>query len=56
MAGTSKPDDPSQEEPDIPGPLPELPSLDPINGPADEDSDDGERNGDVRPLVQPGTQ
>lgn len=30
MAGTSRPEDPASEKIDIPGPLPELPELDPV--------------------------
>ncbi len=56
MSGTSKPQDPSSEELDIPGPLPELPELDPVP----EDGSPAEHKGpspDDLPFVPPpGTQ
>ena len=30
MTGTSKPDDPKPDDPELPGPLPELPELDSV--------------------------
>ena len=53
MSDTPKP---SEQPPDIPGPLPELPSLDPLE-PAENDtpSDEPLPLGDM-PIVQPGTQ
>jgi hypothetical protein len=30
MAGTSKPENPKLDDPELPGPLPEVPELDPV--------------------------
>ena len=56
MSDTPKPESSPEELPDVPGPLPELPSLDPRE-PADngEPSDDSPSPAEV-PFVQPGTQ
>lgn len=53
MSDTPKPSD---QPPDVPGPLPELPSLDPLE-PLEEDTpaDAPAHPGHV-PIVQPGTQ
>jgi hypothetical protein len=56
MSGTSKPEDPRQEEPDVRGPLPELPELDPVpedGSPADHK---GPAPDDVPYVPPPGTQ
>ncbi|WP_157934357.1 hypothetical protein [Microvirga ossetica] len=56
MAGTSKPEDPKPDDPELPAPLPELPELDPV--PEDgTPSDHGEPAPDDVPFVPPpGTQ
>ena len=56
MSDTPKPESSPEEMPDVPGPLPELPSLDPME-PAEggEPSNDSPAPSHV-PLVQPGTQ
>lgn len=53
MSDTPKPSD---QPPDVPGPLPELPSLDPFE-PLEDDTpgDEPSPPADV-PIVQPGTQ
>jgi hypothetical protein len=56
MSGTAKPDAPPPEQPDVPGPLPELPSLDPVRSPSDENGTDDEPSGADVPFIQPGTQ
>jgi hypothetical protein len=56
MSGTSNPEDPRQEEPDVRGPLPELPELDPVpedGSPADHK---GPAPDDVPYVPPPGTQ
>lgn len=56
MSGTSKPEDPRQEEPGVRGPLPELPELDPVpedGSPADHK---GPAPDDVPYVPPPGTQ
>jgi hypothetical protein len=54
MSDTPKP---SEQPPDVPGPLPELPSLDPVE-PAENDKPPEERPGpeDVPFVPPPGTQ
>lgn len=56
MSGTSKPEDVTPEEVDVPGPLPELPELDPMP----EDGTPADRKGpapdDVPFVPPPGTQ
>jgi hypothetical protein len=56
IAGTSKPDDPKQDAPELPGSSPELPELDPV--PEDgSPSDHGVPSPDDVPYVPPpGTQ
>jgi hypothetical protein len=56
MAGTSKPEDPKPDAPELPRPVPELPELDPV--PDDgTPSEHGEPSPDDGPYVPPpGTQ
>jgi len=56
MSGTSRPDNPPPQQPNGPGPLPELPNLDPVpedGGPADHK---GPSPDDVPYVPPPGTQ
>ena len=55
MAGTSNPDDPKPDDPELPHPLPEFPELDPL--PDDGTPADEELSPDDMPFVPPpGTQ
>ena len=56
VAGTSKPQDPKPDDPELPGALPELPELDPV--PDDgTPAEHGEPSPDDVPFVPPpGTQ
>lgn len=55
MSGTSRPDDVPQET-DAPGPLPELPELDPVPEDGDPADHKGPAPEDVPYLPPPGTQ
>ena len=55
MSGTSKPEDP-RPEPDVPGPLPELPELDPVPEDGTPADHKGPAPDDVPYVPPPGTQ
>jgi len=55
MSDTPKPESSPDEMPDVPGPLPELPSLDPLEPEGSGKPSDDLPPADV-PIVQPGTQ
>jgi len=55
MSNSPRPED-ETDPPDIPGPLPELPSLEPPGVPEDDDPAGRPPITEDMPLIQPGTQ